>query len=197
MIELPSSPAPRDAVPELLDYGMHLTPATGAKILRVDRAGSRFAIAVQYPKMTADEARVFISRLLRAKNEGVRIPYPLQGVGQGNPGTVLVDGANQEGTRLKLRAVSRGYRFKEGFWLSIEDGSGQHYLHNCAQNFGVGDDEVADIAIWPPLRVPFDDGNRVHIAKPMIEGVMTGSNWSWGVPLDKLPELEFTITEAE
>ena len=196
MIELPDSPGPNGASPSLMDYGIDLVPPTGAKELRVDRAGSRFAIDVSFPPMPPHDSRIFVSRLLAAKSEGVRIEYPLLDVVQGSPGNPVVDGAGQAGTSLNVRGFAPHYRFKEGYWLSIEDENGQHYLHNCRANGAADAAGIASLSVTPALRHPFLDGAKVHLGKPMIEGRPVGSEWSWQIPLNGLIALSVQIRET-
>lgn len=195
MIELPENPAPNGVNPRLIDYGFTMRSPTGGSSLRLDRAGSRFAVEVSYPPMKADKARVFVSRLLEAKSQGLRIEFPLLGVSQGNPGSPVVDGAGQAGKTLAVRGLTPGYVVKEGYWLSIEQ-DGQHYLHNATAVVtadGTGD---ASLSITPALRVPFADGAVIHLAKPMIEGLVDGDAWSWQLPVNRLIALAVTIEEA-
>jgi hypothetical protein len=196
MIELPASPAPNGVTPRLIDYGAVLRSPTGGASLRLDRAGSRFAAEVSFPPMKADTARVFVSRLLDAKSEGLRIEYPLLDIRQGNPGNPVVDGAGQAGKTLKLRGLTPGYAFREGFWLSIEDEVGQHYLHNCRSNGVAAPTGRATMTITPALRWPFANGAKVHLAKPMIEGLVDGNEFSWQIPVNRLIALAVTIEEA-
>lgn len=196
MIELPASPAPNGVSPRLIDYGATLRSPTGGSSLRVDRAGSRFAAEVSFPPMKADVARRFVSRLLDAKSEGLRIEFPLIGVSQGLPGAPVVDGGGQAGKSLDITGLTQGYAFKEGYWFSIEDASGQHYLHNCRSNVVADGSGDATIAITPALRVPFPDGATIHLAKPMIEGLVGGDEWSWQIPVNRLIALAVTIEEA-
>ena len=195
MITLPETPAPNGANPTSIDFGANLIPPTGARELRVDRAGNRFSIEVSWPPMQPQIARVFISRLLEAKRKGVRIPYPLL-ESQSGCGSPVVDGAGQTGTTLNVRALTPGYAHKEGFWLSIEDAAGQHYLHNCRQSGRAGSTGLATFKIEPALRRPFLDGAAVHLAKPMIEGRPVGSEWSWQIPLNHLTALSVMIREV-
>ena len=196
MIELPERPGPNGASPTHIDFGIDLVPPTGGRELRVDRPGNRFSIDVSYPPMPPEVARIFVSRLLAAKSEGVRIEYPLLDVVQGSPGNPVVDGAGQAGTTLNVRGMAPHYRFKEGYGLSIEDENGQHYLHNCRAN-GAGDGAgVASLSITPALRHPFLDGAKVHLGKPMIEGRPVGSEWSWQIPVNRLIALSVTIKET-
>lgn len=195
MIELPNLPGPNGASPTLIDFGMILRPATGAAVGRIDRKGSRYRVGVTYPPMKPEVADVFVSRLLRAKSEGLRIPYPLLR-SQGSPGSPVVDGAGQTGTTLNLRGLNPGYAIKEGFWLSIVDATGQHYLHNVRSAVMVGAPGTAAISVTPELRVPFADGAAVHLAVPMIEGFVAGNEWGWAIPVNRLIAVEFEMEEA-
>lgn len=196
MIDLPVSPAPNGVNPRLIDYGTVLRSPTGGASLRVDRAGSRFAAEISWPPMKAEVARVFVSRLLDAKSEGLRIEFPLLDVSQGIPGTPVVDGAGQAGKTLAVRGLTPGYVAKEGYWLSIEDAGGQHYLHNARSTVVADGSGAAVLAITPALRVPFADGATVHLAKPMIEGLVLGDEFGWQIPVNKLIALSVTIEEA-
>lgn len=196
MIELPELPAPNGVAPSLLDFGMILRPSTGAEVTRVDRKGSRYRLAVSYPPMTADNARIFVSRLLRAKSEGVRIPFPLLDVGQGSPGSPVVDGAGQAGTTLAVTGLNPNYSVKEGYWLSIEDENGRHYLHNVAEPVRADASGDAELTITPALRWPFEDGATIHLAKPMVEGFVDGQEWQWAIPVNRLIALEFPLEES-
>lgn len=196
MIELPDSPAPNGVTPRLIDYGAVLRSPTGGSTLRLDRAGSRFAAEISFPPMKPETARVFVSRLLDAKSEGLRIEFPLLGASQGNPGAPVVDGAGQAGKSLAIRGLNPGYGFREGYWFSIEDADGQHYLHNCRSAVKADGAGEATIVIAPALRVPFGDGATIHLAKPMIEGLVDGSDWSWQIPVSRLIALTVTIEEA-
>ncbi len=195
MIELPDYAVPNGAEPALIDYGMNLRPATGAAVQRVDRKGSRYRAEISLPPMKPERSRVVVSRLVRAKSEGIRIPYPLLEA-QGAPGSPVVDGAGQAGTSLAIRGLNVGYSLKEGYWLSIEDADGQHYLHNCGSNVRVGSDGLATITITPALRVPFADGAAIHLAVPMIEGFVDGEAWSWAVPVNRLIAVSFPLEEV-
>lgn len=200
MIELPETPAPNGVEPSLLDFGFVQRPPLGGKATRIDRAGSRYRATISFPPMLPDVSRVFVSRLLAAKSEGLRIEYPLLGVDQGVPGSPVVDGAGQAGTTLALRGMTPGYAFREGFWLSIVDdtdgGDFAVYLHNCRSNAVVASDGTVSIEIAPALRWPFGDGATVLVAKPVIEGFVIGEEWSWQIPVERLIALSVPIEEV-
>lgn len=200
MIELPETPAPNSVSPALIDFGMIQRPALGAKVTRIDRMGSRFRAEVGFPPMTRDRSRVFVSRLLSAKREGLRIEYPLLGVSQGVPGAPVVDGAGQAGSTLAIRGLAPHYAFREGYWLTlvddIGDGDGACYLHNCRTNTLANADGEASIDIEPPLRAPLGDGSTILLAKPVMEGLVLGEEMNWVVPVDGLIQLAVSIEEA-
>ncbi len=195
MVELPDCPAPNGAQPALIDFSLTQRPSTGAAVLKVHRKGSRYRAMISYPPMLPSVSRVFVSRLLKAKREGLRIPYPLIEP-QGAPGNPVVNGAGQTGTTLNIRGLTPGYAIKEGYWLSIEDANGQHYLHNAGAAVRASASGTASLPISPELRVPFADGATIHLAKPMIEGFVDGNEWSWQIPLERFIAIEFPIEEA-
>ena len=197
MIELPSHASPNLATPTLIDFGGVLRPSTGAKLLRVNRAGSRFRVAMTLPVQSAEDARIIVARLIAAKTEGLRVTYPLQGIDQGAPGAPVVFGAGQSGNTIDLRGLTPGYLAREGFWLSIVR-DGQHYLHVVRAPGAIAnnDGEIA-LPISPNLRVPFPDDAVVHLGRPMIEGLIEG-DVSWDLALAGLVDgIGFVIEEAE
>jgi hypothetical protein len=196
MIELPARPAPNDAKPRFVDAGFSLDGAVGGSSVRVDRLGSRFAAEISFPLMEKEEADVFVSRLIRAKQQGLRLPWPLLGRSQGSPGLPLVDGAGQQGEAIDLKGLTNGYVFREGYWISIENADGRHYLHNVAAPLRVTG-TTATVPIAPALRFPFADGASVHIAKPMIEGALQGEVFDWAIRVDHLYQIAFTLLEDE
>lgn len=196
MIELPEIPAPNGAEPYFLDPGTNQRGAIGGPTIRLDRAGARYGVSISYAPMRSQTARVFVSRLVRAKSEGVRIPFPLLHQVQGSPGAALVNGADQAGRTLALKNLTPGYLFKEGSWLSIEDANGQHYLHNVATATRAAADGTASLPLCELLRRPFDDECSVHVAKPMIEGFVLGDQQNWTLSVGDFVQLQFAIEEA-
>jgi hypothetical protein len=204
MIVLPPGVHPNGAVPALLDFGGVIRPSTGAKLLRLDRGGNRFRAAMTLPVQEAEDARRIVARLIAAKSEGLRVAYPLQGVDQGSPyradgSTFVVDGAGQAGSSIALRGGVPGYAAKEGFWLTIHDGSreAQGYLHNVKVASIADEDGALTLTVGPNLRIPFPDGAHVELAEPTIEGLVD-SDISWELALFGLVDnINFTIEEAE
>lgn len=195
MIEFPDNIAPNGATPTLIDYGGVLRSALGGATQKIDRLGSRFRVDLTYPPMTEIDGRIFVSRLIRAKREGLRVEYPLLSVNQGLPGAPKVNGAGQAGFTLAADGFTPGYVGKEGYWLSIER-AGQHYLHNVITDFTANGSGVATLNIFPALRIPFLDNDPINLAKPKIEGIVDGDEIGWQLSLAHLIEFSVTIEEA-
>jgi hypothetical protein len=187
-----------EAVPSFIDFGFVQRPSTGAKILRLDRQGSRFRLACSVVTMRRADAAAIIADLIAAKQEGARLYLPLQGEAQGTPGLPVVDGDDQTGKSLALRGLTPNYLVAKGWWLSIENADGQHYLHVVrAQGIADAAGELT-VSIEPALRVPFEDGDTVHIARPRVEGLIAGDEVSWRMALGGLIEgISIEIEEAE
>jgi hypothetical protein len=195
MIELPSENYPMTAAPRFIDYGFLQRGAIGSQTKRIDRKGSRYMIAVSMGPFTPTTARLLVARLISAKSEGIRIPYPLL-ESQSGCGSPLVDGAGQTGTTLALKALTAGYTCREGYWLSIEDQNGRHYLHNVKTGGRAASDGTLSIVISPELRWPFLNNAAVHLAKPYIEGFVDGDAWDWELSGSRTMPIGFTIEEA-
>jgi len=197
MIELPPEVVPNNAEPSLMDFGGVMKPATGGKALRVDRLGNRFKATISLPPMeNKANGRVVVSRLIRAKSEGIRIEYPLCGVDQGSPGSPRVNGADQAGTEIALKGFRPGYGCGEGYWLSIET-DGQHYLYNAAAPATADGAGELTLTIYPPLRAEPADNDIVHLQRPMIEGLVMGEEQGWNISLAHHVSIMFEIEESE
>ena len=195
MITLPSDPQPAMVQPRLLDFGILQRPSTGGPATYIQRGGMRFAVDVTYPPIAADQARVFLSRILRGKTEGLRIQFPLSGVSQGSPGSPTVNGTSSTGTNLRVKGLTPGYQALEGYWLSVFDSSGNSYLHNVSANVTASIAGTADISVWPPLRASFADGNLINLQSPVIEGIVPDAP-SWPLPSEHTVVLAFSVEEA-
>ena len=178
MIELPEQIVPNGAQPTLIDFGFVQESAGGAA-LRIERPGNRWQVELTFPAMTGDDARLLALRMARAKNEGLRVEYPLQGVSQGVPGAPVVNGSDSGGRVLKLRGLTRGYMIKEGYWLNLIGSDGARYLHLVALPVRADAAGLAVLTVEPPLRIFPGDGNLAELAKPVIEGlVMSDVTWT-------------------
>lgn len=196
MIELPDWAVPNGAEPFLVDFGGFLTPALGGEVQRIDRMGNRFGVSLSFPPVRGkDRGRILVSRLIRAKTEGIRIEYPLLDFAPGQPGAVAVDGAGQTGRTLVVKDAEPFYAFREGQPFSIENAGGRHYLHFVDGEVIADTNGDAELSISPMLREEFADGDLCHFAKPMIEGFIHGEEWRWQMMLERLIPVQFEVRE--
>ena len=194
MITLPDGIGATSATARMLDLGF-IQDYVGGGSARIDRPGNRFEIDLTFPPMRGDDARVLVARLTRAKSGGLRVKYPLQGVGQGNPGSPVVNGTDSAGRTLKLRGLLPGYAAKEGYWLTLVSAGGQHFLHQVSALALADGSGLATLTVEPPLRVFPGDGWTVLLAKPMVEGLVTSAA-QWGMPVGgRIQGLAVTLRE--
>lgn len=195
MIELPDGIHPQAASMRLIDFGGVVRPGLGGAIQRVNRLGNRFAVDVTLPPLPLEKGRVVLSRLLQAKQEGLRIAVPLALGKQGAPGSALLNGAVTGGTSITVDGLNAGYAVLEGYWLSLVK-DGQHYVHQVASTVVANGSGQATITITPELRTSFADNTVVNLGKPMIEGFVDGDELAWEISLAHHLGLSFTIEEA-
>ena len=195
-IELPPWCVPNGATHALIDAGGVVRSALNTAAQRVDRMGSHYRAALTFPAFDEPrDGRVIVSRLVRAKRLGLRVEYPLL-ERQPVSGRIVVDGAGQAGFALAVRGFTARTVIREGWWLSIEAASGQHYLHNHAAEILPGVDGRATLMLSEQLRAPFADGDAVHLIRPMIEGLIEGNEQAWTQDVENKVGIEVTIEEA-
>lgn len=192
MIELPDFAAAGSAVPVFMDAGF--TQRGVQSLARIDRKGSRYKMACTYGPYAPEQGRIMVSRLIAAKQEGLRIEFPLLH-SQGSPGSPLTVGAVSTGKTLALDGMTPGYTCKEGYWLSLVK-SGRHYLHSVRTGGKAAADGTLTITLNEMIRDSFADNTVVHLAKPMVEGFVEGDEWSWNLAVDRVIPIEFALEEA-
>lgn len=203
MIDLPSSPQPRDVEFTLLDFGNTITPPLGGPEQRINRLGSRYAMKVTMPPMlNKEEGRLFVSRLARGKSEGVRMRLPRFGIDQvtsvENIGEPRVRIAALPDRTIRIKDLGLGgtpFTVLEGQMISIET-AGTHYVYMLNQqkttNPATGN---LNLDVTPLLRTQHLVDDRVHFISPMIEGYVEGQDWQWSHALENTVGITFTIRE--
>lgn len=192
MIELPDFAVPASMDPVFLDAGF--TQRGAQSLTRIDRKGGRYKVAFTFPPYLGDEARAMVARLIAGKQEGLRVRLPVLH-GQGAPGSPLIAAAVATGRQITLKNVTPGYRCKEGFWLSIKRGE-QHFLHNVRTGGMAAADGTLSIALNEMVRAEFELNDEVHLADPMIEGIVEGDEAAWNVARSRIVPISFAIEEA-
>jgi hypothetical protein len=196
VIAMPSAVVPTAAEVFLRDFGTVLTPFLGGPEQRINRVGTRFGLRVTLPpKSTRDEALVVQSRLLRAREDRLRMAWPQPGLIIPNPGAPIVAAGVTAGTMLPLAGLAPGFQIREGQFCSLVHG--RRYIHMFAGDATVGADGAVNAAIWPMLRTPLSVGDVVEIAEPMIEGLVSpGDELGWRIAVEHLASFSFTISEG-
>lgn len=192
MIELPDFAVPGSVRPTFIDAGF--TQRGLGSIGRIDRKGSRYRVAYTYGPYEGEQARQMLSRLIAGKSEGIRVPLPMLH-DQGSPGSFVMDGAAQLGKTINLRGGTPGYFCKSGFWLSIVDADGRHYLHNVKTGGRADGSGNLTITLNELPRASFSDGAAVHLAKPMVQGIVDGNELEWELSVDRVVPFSFAIEE--
>ena len=84
-----------------------------------------------------------------------------------------------------------------GFWNSFRENT----LEDPETAVGFFDLVCGEAPNWTApgvlwLRKAFADGDTVHLAVPMIEGLVQGNEWEWTIPVEKLVVVQFGLAES-
>jgi len=194
VIELPPFARFASFSATLIDAGF--TQRGVQSLLRIDRKGARHRVSLVCPPYTPDQGRVMVRRLIRAKQEGLRMALPLLH-SQGAPGNVTLSSAVSTGRIINVQGGTPGYKCLEGYWLSLENSAGQHFLHSVSETVTFSSTGTAQITLDVMVRAPFAAGNRVHLASPMVEGLVEGDEWAWEYGVDRVIPIEFALEERQ
>lgn len=162
---------------------------------RIDRKGSRHRLAVSTVPYRGQDANILVSRLIRAKQEGLRIALPLLAP-QGSPGAVVLAADVSTGRVIAVEGGTPGYVCKEGFWLSIENAAGQHFLHSVSESVMFDTGGTAELALDVMVRDALEAGDTVHLARPMAEGLIEGDESQWDFAIQRVLPIEFSLEES-
>lgn len=197
-IALPTSPAPNGAQPLLRDFGGVLTPFLGGPEQRINRVGTRFGLRVTLPPMrSADAGRIYVSRLLRGRQDRVLMRWHLLDFSPGNPGAPKVSAATSGGMSLPVKGLTAGYTVREGQFFSIVHG-GARVMHMASADGTADGSGNLTISIYPPLRVALAINDVIEMAQPMIEGLVSpGDELGWDMSINRHIGLSFSVMEAE
>lgn len=188
-IDLPTYPALRTAKIRLLDWGGRLVPILGGPVQTIMRLGTRFSLEFTVPPMPSEpNGRLWGGALVQAKLQGVRTRFLQDGFTTGAPGSPVVDGSGQTGMVLNIKSGQPGYRFRQYQFISLVHG-GRRYLHMVTARVDIGADGKASLPIAPMLRVITTNGDAVEVAKPMIEGTLTGDEVGWNVMTEPMTDV--------
>jgi len=114
LIELPSCPPIKEAVPRYVSFGVDQDPILGGPQSKVLRMGDRWAIDVEtYPAEYAEHGMKYLSRLVRGLKETVRLAFPEPGVKPRPYGSPVVASPGSAGTSLPVSGLIPGDVIRE------------------------------------------------------------------------------------
>lgn len=188
-------------LPRATNYNMRaisaantLSPAFGGADQRLSRKGSRYALDVSIPALSAAGCGMgLVVDLLRGETEPLvlAIPEYLPAV---DYGASLANGAST-GSVLAVKGLTPGAVIRKGKFLSIIL-SGQRFVYMVTTETTANGSGQVNLSIWPMLRRPTIDGAVIELAEPKIEGfIEPGQDWS--INSLKAVGMSFTIKERE
>lgn len=179
-----------------LDFGGLITPGLGGPVQRVNRLGNRTSISYTLrPLYSPTEGRIYVARLMRGRQEGVRVAIPQSGMFIGSPGKPVVNGAIGAGINLPIKTLTPTYTMREGQPLTVTHG-GIGFLHWFAADYTANASGVIAATIYPPLRTALSDGDSIEIGKPYIEGWLSDDSDRWSKQAEARNPISFTVTEG-
>lgn len=190
MIELPDFAGLGQVRTTFIDSGF--TQSGISSDARIDRKGSRYQLECSYGPYYPHQAAIMESTIIAAKREGIRIAYPLQ-VPQGGAGNPVMDGGSQTGRLLSIRGLIPHYVCGL-FWLSIEH-NGKHFLHNVQIGGRANAAGELTVTLNEVLRDNFPDGTKIHLSRPMVEGLIQGDEMPWTTDHNRTTGYSFTFRE--
>ncbi len=194
-IALPTCPLPNVSQPFLRDFGGDLVPFLGGPEQRINRLGTRLGCRFTMPEMEDDEARPFLSALLRGRQDTVLMPWPLGTFDPGAPPSPAIS-ATSTGTALSLKGLGAGYQVREGQPLSVIHG-GRRYMHLSTGDVTANGSGVANIGVFPPTRVTYSADDVVELVAPIIQGkVSPGDEITWQMALELDIAISFSVVES-
>src|SRR3546814_8961678 len=103
------------------------------------------------PMRNGDNGRIFVSRLLQAKQDRLLMDWPQPGFTIGAPGSPLVSTAASGGTALAIKSLTPSYAIREGQLFSIVHG-GRRYVHMFNASVVASGTGTVTASIFTPLR---------------------------------------------
>lgn len=200
MIQLPNGHVASADI-ELVDRGGTMVGTLGGDEQRIDRIGTKFSVEFTLRPLTAEQARIFVPRLLRATREMGLIKFPQPGIVPQTVGDFAVsvaEPANSEAIWIKSNnAADIGRLLLEGQAIEFRTG-GFSFIHMVTADIAVQNDLAVRVGIFPPLRRSFQIDDAAVVYNPQIQGYpqQSGGAPKWSIDVARMRGLSFSITEA-
>lgn len=192
VIELPTFAIPGSFTAAINDAGFTQSGVQSDEY--IPRKGSRYTVGFTFGPYQPEQGRIMVSRLVAGKQGGIRVKLPLLH-SQGSPGSPVV--ASADGRILGISGLTAGYVIAEGYWLSLVNADGQHFLHSVGIGATASGSGTAEIELNELLRDTFAVGSVVHLAQPRVEGLLVGDDWGFQVDVNRVFPIEFTLKEKK
>ena len=169
----------------------------GGADLQIARLGDRFAVDVSTSQLRQDpESRLLIASLMEATTADARIELRLPNRPKAIGSGIVVDGAGQTGSTLKLRGLFPYTELVHGRFFSVVHG-GVHFVYMARDRMVADANGKAALPIWPMLRFITVDGEQAAFDQPMIEGQLTGFDKGAGFERNRTKPMSFSIQERK
>lgn len=191
---LPTRPAPSSMTPRPISSRNEQRPASQGPVNRYMRPGTRWAWDITLAPQSYVASLAWDDLLSESDTVIMKIYQP--GLDTGEPGSPLIDGANQIGRTLNLKQVTPGYLFRKGQWISFPV-LGQLFAYKVRYAIAAGSDGKVALPLLTLMRLPPANNAVVDVAQPRAEGFATVDPQSLEVGTDRLVRLRFTLEERE
>ncbi|AYD87668.1 hypothetical protein W2_gp016 [Caulobacter phage W2] len=190
----PAILGPAKIKPRLLSPFVEPESNSGDVETRFLSPGARYALDVEYPKMTAENAGLIVGALLRAATEEVTMPWPQPGLVVGTPGArALNAGASANARIIDVGGNAAAYSVRGGQFFNIVAPDGRRYLHASTQTLNV----PGSLRMAPAARLELTAGWALDFTTVLIQGFIQGPETGWDVDTAKHYGVSFTIRERK
>lgn len=191
-IALPVWPAPSFLNPRVVSARAEMRPAFGGDVQRINRMGDRYAFDVEMPPMKYVDAQDWGD--LDDPSATLTFAIRQPGLSVQPQGTPRVNGAGQSGSSIILDGLTPQTVIRKRQWLNITT-SGRLYLYRAKSEVIANASGQVTVPLQTMLRRPHADNDVVELEDPRIEGFASVGDDAWGVGVDRLVRLAFTIEE--
>lgn len=187
-----------NAEPFFIDAGGILSSPVGGYDQRLNRIGSRFGCTFTTKPMKADEARIWIARLIRGVHEKASIKFPQPGV------VTQISNFASKAVAANAEIIESLNPTGAGDFRSLLEGqffhvivSGKSYLYQVKSQVAFVPGSTLLFPVQPMVRIPWASGANLVFLNPQIEGYVVNEAPRWSIDIAKIYGLTFTIREAE